>query len=67
MSRKKILVVDVAAQHSGGAAILKEFFQYVCRYGLVREKNAINISYIMGLKKKIYIGIPLLLFMKNRY
>ena len=33
MSRKKILVVDVAAQHSGGAAILKEFFQYVCRYG----------------------------------
>ncbi len=33
MSRKKILVVDVAAQHSGGAAILKEFFQYVCQCG----------------------------------
>ena len=27
---KKILVVDVAAEHSGGAAILKEFFDYIC-------------------------------------
>lgn len=30
---KNILVVDVAASVSGGAAILKQFFDYVCRYG----------------------------------